>query len=78
MDVIKKTENLTFTANYADGTVRNIEEGILFEFQGDKITLHLGTDRRECLYSIAEAVIETVEAMGLAEEFHEYLEMNRG
>ena len=43
MEAIKKTENLTFTANYADGKKRNIEEGILFEFEGEHIKLHLGT-----------------------------------
>lgn len=78
MEAMKKTENLTFTANYADGKKRNIEEGILFEFEGEHINLHLGTSRKACLFSIVEATIEAIEAFGLAEEFHEYLEMNRG
>lgn len=78
METLKKTDNLTFTANYADGEKRNIEEGILFEFEDEKITLHMGTNRMECLFSIMEATLEAIEAFGLGEEFHTYLEMNRG
>lgn len=73
METIKKTNNLTFTAEYADGDVKKIEEGILFEFQGDRINLHLGTDRKECIFATAEAVCETVQTFGLEEEFKQYL-----
>lgn len=73
METIKKTNNLTFTAKYADGTVKHIEEGILFEFQGDSISLHLGTDRKECIFATAEAVCEAVQTFGLEEEFKQYL-----
>ena len=78
MKTLKKTDNLTFTAKYADGEKKEIEEGILFEFKGDGITLHMGTNRAECLFSIMEATLEAIEAFGLGEEFHTYLEMNRG
>lgn len=78
MEVIKKTENLTFTVNYSDEIKKDVEEGILFEFTGTHIDLHLGTSRAECLFAIVEATIETIEAFGLAEQFHNYLEMNRG
>ena len=73
MDLIKKARNLTFDVKYDDETRKHVEEGILFEFQQEKITMHLGTNRAECLFSIAECLAETVEALGLEKEFHKYL-----
>ena len=77
MKTLKKTDNLTFTANYADGEKREIEEGILFEFEGDSINMHFGTDRVACLFSVVEAAYEAIVAFGLADKFDRYLEAGK-
>lgn len=76
MDVIKKTENLTFEVIYSDGAARKVDEGVLFEFKVNNITLHLGTERKECLFSIAEALTELIAEAGLGEEFKSYIEQS--
>lgn len=74
MKADKLTSDLNFTVRYADGAVKDVEEGVLFEFESEKITRHIGTSRKEALFSIAEALTEAVAIMGLSEEFREYLD----
>lgn len=73
MDAEKLTINMEFEVWYADGLCKEVKEGILFEFRGDQITLHIGTSRKECLFSVAEALTEAIVKMGLGEEFEEYV-----
>lgn len=49
---------------------------MLFEFDGNAITLHLGTSRKEALFSIAPALTEFIILFGLDEEFKRYIEEN--
>lgn len=72
----KLSDNLEFTVNYADGTEKKVSEGVLFEFDEDKITLHSGTSRKEALFSIAPVLVEFVGILGLDEEFKRYIEEN--
>lgn len=70
----KITENLEFDVKYADGGRKEVKEGILFEFKGNKVYGHIGTSRKEALFSVAEAFAEMITALGLAEEFEKYIE----
>ena len=72
MDKLKASKNVTFTVNYAEGEKMAVEEGLLFEFQGNNITLHLGTNRVSCLFAVVGAALESIQAFGLADEFDEY------
>lgn len=66
------SDNVTFRVNYAEGDHLDVPEGILFEFQGDNMTLHMGTNRINALFAIVEAVLETVQVLGLQEQFEKY------
>ena len=70
----KLSDNLEFTVNYDDGTEKKVSEGVLFEFDGNAITVHSGTSRKEALFSIAPALTEFVIRLGLDEEFKRYIE----
>lgn len=72
----KLCDNVEFTVNYDDGTKKKVSEGVLFEFDGNAITLHLGTSRKEALFSIAPALTEFIILFGLDEEFKRYIEEN--
>lgn len=72
MDKLKASKNVTFTVNYAEGETMAVEEGLLFEFQGNNITLHLGTNRVSCLFAVVAAALESIQAFGLADEFDKY------
>ena len=74
MEKEKLTSNLKFTVKYADGTRKEVQEGVLFEFKGNNIELHIGTARKEALFSIFEALSETITEFGLIEEFRKYIE----
>lgn len=74
MEKEKLTSNLKFTVKYADGTRKEVQEGVLFEFKGNNIELHIGTARKEALFSIFEALSETITEFGLIEEFRRYIE----
>lgn len=70
---VDKLLELEFDVRYSDGSRKEVKEGILFEFQESNITLHLGTSRKECLFSIAEALTEAINDMNLGKEFLEYI-----
>lgn len=70
----KITSNLEFDVKYADGSRKEVKEGILFEFKGDKVYGHIGTSRKEALFSIAESFAEMIATFGLTEEFEKYIE----
>ena len=70
----KITSNLEFDVKYADGSRKEVKEGILFEFKGDKVCGHIGTSRKEALFSVAESLTEMIVDFGLAEEFEKYIE----
>ena len=74
MKAEKITSNLEFDVKYADGSRKEVQEGVLFEFKGDKVYGHIGTSRKEALFSIAKSLSEMIIALGLAEEFAEYIE----
>lgn len=74
MKVEKITSNLELDVKYADGSRKEVKEGILFEFKGNKIIGHIGSSRKEAMFSIGNALIEMVSAFGLIEEFTEYIE----
>lgn len=74
MKAEKITENLEFDVKYVDGSRKEVKEGILFEFKGNKVYGHVGTSRKEALFSVAESLTEMIAAFGLAEEFEKYIE----
>lgn len=71
----KLTPDMKFAVLYADGTDKQVDEGVLFEFEDNDIILHLGTNRVACIFSIAEALSEFISDAGLGEAFKAYLEM---
>jgi len=73
METVKITKNLEFEVVYSNGVRRDVQEGVLFEFNGDRITAHVGTDRKACLFAVAEALTELIHGMGLGEEFERYI-----
>jgi hypothetical protein len=74
MEPIKLTNNLEFDLVYGDGTRTRVKEGILFEAQGEKMFMHLGSNRKEVLFTIIKCVLEAVGEMDLSFELMEYLE----
>lgn len=76
MNIDKLSDNVKFTVNYDDGTEKKVSEGVLFEFDGNAITLHLGTSRKEALFSIAPTLTEFIILCDLDEEFKRYIEEN--
>lgn len=72
MEQYKKSKNVEFDVIYDDGSSKLIQEGILFEFNDEKIDMHLGTSRKECIFATVEVLMETINDMGLMEEFMNY------
>ena len=68
MEAIKTSKNVEFDVIYADGTRHHVNEGVLFEVEGEKITFHNGTDRAAVLIAAAEAAAEVVGGMLLPED----------
>lgn len=73
MKQYKKSENIEFDVKYDDGSSKHVQEGILFEFNEEKIDMHLGTSRKECIFATVEALMETINDMELVEEFLSYV-----
>lgn len=74
MEAEKITSNLEFDVKYEDGSRKEVKEGILFEFKGNETYGHIGTSRKEALFSVAESLTEMIIAFGLDEEFEKYIE----
>lgn len=74
MKPIKTSPNVEFDVIYADGTRLHVAEGILFEADGKKMRGHFGTGRPEVLFATAEALCETIDALGLGPLFMKYVE----
>lgn len=66
MELTKATENMTFTINYADGTKREIKEGVLFSFNKENIETHIGTHNAQAVAALVPASVEVVQALGIA------------
>ena len=75
MEVIKTTSKLEFEVIYADGTRKRVQEGVLFEAEGDAMTFHNGTNRVNVLFAAAEGALEVIGMLGLSEKFLEYLDV---
>lgn len=65
MKATKITDNLKFTMQYSDGTKREIEEGVLFSFHGNKIETHIGTNNPFAISALVAASMEVVTTLGL-------------
>lgn len=50
----KQIESISFTINYADGTKKEVSEGVMFEFIGQAINVYVGTHRTEALAAVPE------------------------
>lgn len=64
----KQIESISFTINYADGTKKEVSEGVMFEFIGQAINVYVGTHRTEALAAVpemAEKVLTELEIAGL-------------
>ena len=73
MEPIKTSEKVEFDVIYADGTRRHVSEGILFEAEGDRMNIHIGTGRIEVLFTVAPALTEAIKEAGLGELFKAYV-----
>ena len=71
MDALKISE-LEFDIKYADGTDKHVNEGILIEFNKEKITGHFGTDKLKHLFDAIGALEEMVQAIGKADLYRKY------
>ena len=65
MEEIKTAKNVGFVVVYDDGTVKQVNEGILFEVEDDRIIFHNGTNRVEVLLAVAETAAEIVGSLNL-------------
>lgn len=74
MEPIKTSENVEFDVIYADGTRRHVAEGVLFEAEGQRMNIHIGTSRIEVVFAVAGALTEAVKEAGLNEVFSAYIE----
>ena len=74
MDPIKTSNNVEFDVVYADGTRTRVSEGILFEADGDRMNIHVGSCRVAALFAVAEALIEVIKEMGLGDAFNAWLD----
>lgn len=74
MEWIKTCLNTEFDVLYDDGTRSHVPEGVLFEANGEKMVLHLGTRRAEVLFAVAECLTEAIIAMDLGDAFERYIE----
>lgn len=64
----KQIESISFTINYADGTKKEVSEGVMFEFIGQAINVYVGTHRTEALAAVpemAEKVLTELKITGL-------------
>lgn len=71
MDALKISE-LEFDIKYADGTDKHVNEGILIEFNKEKITGHFGTGKLKHLFAAIEALEEMVQAIGKVDLYRKY------
>lgn len=74
MKFLKTSPNVEFDVIYEDGTRYHASEGVLFEARGNNMVLHLGTNRVEVLFAVAECLTETVKEAGLEELFFQYID----
>lgn len=72
MEQYKTSPNVAFDVIYADGERHHVAEGVLFEADGQKMRMHLGTSRPEVLFATVEAMCEAIDKMGLTEHFARY------
>lgn len=76
MKLTKRSGNIEFDILYADNTKRHEREGVLFSFCDEKVDVHIGTSRPECLFSIAEALLETISSLGIMDAFEKYIALS--
>lgn len=63
----KRTTNLTFTLNYADGEKLLVEEGILLSVKDNVVDIHIGTSNVAALLAAAECMYTFILDMGLGD-----------
>lgn len=64
----KNVESITFTVNYSDGTKKEVEEGVMFEFIGQAINIYVGTHRAAALRALPNALDTAIKELGLKME----------
>ena len=73
MEKDKISENVEFDVIYADGTRRRVQEGILYEAEGDSMIFHNGTSRGVVLFATTEAALALIDNIGLTKLFGRYI-----
>lgn len=71
----KLTPNMEFTVHYEDGTTKQVREGVLFEFDGNKVIVHVGTNSVAQIFSVAPALSGLIADTGLGDPFKAFLDM---
>lgn len=74
MDTIKATKDMKFDVKYADGEIREVQEGILIEFVGDRMKAHVGTGKASYILAAHDAILEIIEGYGLEDALMKRLE----
>lgn len=64
----KEVEKITFTVKYSDGTKKEVEEGVMFEFIGQAINVYIGTHRAAAVKAIQGALNTTLKQLGLEDK----------
>jgi hypothetical protein len=70
----KRTDNMTFTIHYDDGTSTEVKDGVLFTVNDmDTMDVHVGVGKKWQLFGVFLSFTELIRRMGLEEEFDEYM-----
>ena len=72
--VSKRTDNMTFTIHYDDGTSTEVKDGVLFTVNdSDTMDVHVGVGKKWQLFGVFISFVELIKRMGLEEEFGDYV-----
>ena len=74
MEPIKTSSNVEFDVVYADGERVHVPDGILIEADGQRMNVHVGTNRASVLFAAVEAVVEVIHDIGLGDAFEAYIQ----
>ena len=70
----KRTDNMTFTIHYDDGTSTEVKDGVLFTVNDmDTMDVHVGVGKKWQLFGVYLSFMELIGRMGLQEEFDSYI-----
>lgn len=73
--ISKRTDNMTFTIHYDDGTSAEVKDGVLFTVNdSDTMDVHVGVGKKWQLFGVYLSFMELIGRMGLQEDFDAYMD----